>query len=102
LNGGSDFGLVHQLLEVKHEEETGIEFADAGDVLALYDAAARVGFDGIGSDSEHFADRIEDEAERLLPLLVSIGREGQELDGKSGGAELGRRCLSGNPQSRLF
>jgi hypothetical protein len=65
LDYGSDFGLVHELFEVEHEEEAGIELADAGDVFALDGADARGGLDGVGADAENFADGIDDEAEGL-------------------------------------
>jgi hypothetical protein len=47
LDCGADFGFVHEALKIEHEEETGVEFADAGDVLALDGADARGGFDGV-------------------------------------------------------
>src|SRR5208282_929352 len=91
LDRGSDFGLVHELLEIEHEEEAGIEFADAGDVFALDGADARGGLDGVRADAEDFADGIDDEAEGLSVDIddddagVFVGGDGVETEAAAQG-----------------
>lgn len=47
LHGGADLLMVHQAVEVEHEEEAGVEFADSGDVFAFDGPDAGSGLDGL-------------------------------------------------------
>src|SRR5208337_1623847 len=95
LHGGADFGLVHEALQVEHEQEAGFKFAYAGDVLAFDGADARSWLDGVSADAQDLADGVDNEAEGL-PMDFNDDDAGVLVSGNRFEAEAAAQGNDGN------